>query len=275
LDLPSQRLLSEILETGLTRWAARRSGQPLTVRLLATASPEIDERTRRGEFCAGLLEKLDYLRLELEPLRYRREDIPPLVQHFLRRHACGAVPEISDEVLRTFVEYDWPGDVAELSRVVARLGVMTAGDRIMPQHVRAYAPQILGDRASAPRSSAVSPRRTPCVDHPALQRAVDYIAGHPQARLSLSQVASRAYVSSFHLAHLFHQELGTTFTRFLTTLRVDRAKRLLLEQPRKPITAIASEAGFSDLRHFERNFKGWVGCTPREFRRLSGASRQH
>jgi transcriptional regulator with AAA-type ATPase domain len=274
MDLRSQHLLGEVLETGPALWTAGRCDQPVAIRLLATASLEIDEMTRRGELCAGLIEQLDYLRLELEPLRHRREDIPPLVQYFLRRHACGAVPEISDEVLQACVEYDWPGDVAELSRVVARLAVMTAGDRVLPQHVRAHAPQILGDRTVVQGSPAASLPAAE-VSHPTLQRAIDYIAGHPQARLSLSQVAARAYVSSFHLSHLFHQEMGTTFTRFLTSLRVDRAKHLLLEQPRESITTIAAEAGFSDLRHFERTFKGVVGCTPREFRRLAGASRQH
>jgi transcriptional regulator with AAA-type ATPase domain len=272
MDLRSQRLLGEVLETGPALWAAGRGGQPVTVRLLATASPEIAEIARRGDFCAGLIEQLDYLRLELEPLRHRREDIPPLVQYFLRRHACGAVPGISDEVLQACVEYDWPGDVGELSRVMARLVVMTADNRVLPRHVRAHAPQILGARAAAPIPPA---RGQSDVGHPTLQRAIDYIADHPQARLSLSQVAARAYVSSFHLSHLFHQELGITFTRFLTSLRVDRAKHLLLEQPRESITTIAAEAGFSDLRHFERTFKGLVGCTPREFRRLAGANRQH
>ena len=272
LDLRSQLLLSQVLETGTALWAAGRCGQPVAVRLLATASTDLDERIRRGGLHTGLIDQLDYLRLELEPLRYRREDIPPLVQYSLRRHACGTVREASDEALQACVEYDWPGDVAELSRVMARLAVMTEGERVLLRHIRAFAPQLLGGRAAAPVPPAVS---LPGSGHRTLQRAIDYIAGHSQARLSLSEVAARAYVSSFHLSHLFHQELGITFTRFLTALRVDRAKHLLLQQPREAITKIAAEAGFSDLRHFERTFKGLVGCTPREFRRLSGASRQH
>jgi len=116
----------------------------------------------------------------------------------------------------------------------------------------------------------------PCLDacHPSLQRAIDYIATHCETRLSLTEVAARAYVSSSHLAHLFQQDLGTTFTRFLSSLRVGRAKRLLLDRPRESITVIAAESGFADLRHFERTFKGAVGCTPKEFRKPPRAQRQ-
>jgi AraC-like DNA-binding protein len=288
LEPRSQQLLCQILETGPAGWGTARHGRPPAVRLLATASHELAGMAQRGEFCLGLFEQLDFLRLEIEPLRNRREDVSPLIEYYLRRHAYGRAPEVSTEVLEACVKYDWPGDTAELSRVAARLAVLAGEECLLLRHVRDCTPQILGAPAStdsaglAPGTGRGSPlpagergdltRLDDC--HPTLRRAIGYIADHPQAKLSLSQVASRAYVSSFHLSHLFQQELGTTFTRFLTSVRVNRAKRLLLDHPRLAITTIAAESGFFDLRHFERTFKGVVGCTPKEFRRLSGAGRR-
>jgi transcriptional regulator with AAA-type ATPase domain len=273
LDPRSQDLLCQILEIGLAPWTANRCGQPAGVRLIATASHELEGMAQRGQFCPFLFEQLDFLRLEVEPLRNRREDIPPLIEYYLRRHASGRVPEVSAEVLEACMEYDWPGDVSELSRVVARLAVLTGDEQVLPQHVRDHAPQIL--EAKQCRSPASNEGLPCCTEarHPSLLRAIEHITGHFQENLSLAGVAAEAYVSSSHLAHLFKQDLGTSFTRFLAGLRVDRGKRLLAEQPRESITFIAAEVGFSDLRHFERTFKSVVGCTPKEYRKLSGLSR--
>lgn len=285
-DRQAQHLLHEVLEAGPRLWAAGCHGQPASIRLLATATRDLDRMAQRGEFHPGLLERLDYLRLEIEPLRNRREDIRPLVEHNLRRHSWKGAPEICEEVLQACVDYDWPGDVLEVSRVVARLVVMSGEDRVLLRHVRAYAPQILEKRAPASPQNPEPPRARSLIEgsserffqrldscHPALRRAVDHIASHPQVKLSLVEVAASTNVSSSHLAHLFQKDLGTTFTRVLAFLRIDRAKHLLLEQPREAITTIATETGFSDLRHFERTFKGAVGCTPKEFRQLSGMGR--
>ena len=287
MDLRSQRLLGQILEIGPAVWAARQGGGPVAVRLLATASQVSPDGAPAANLDCGLVEQLDFLRIEIEPLRNRREDLPPLIEHYLRRYACGTVPEISGEFLQACNDYDWPGDVAELSRVMARLAVMAEGERLLPSHLHSQIPglpETRGASSNAPRPPDARGRgrpgawaiRSPGLDacHPSLQRAITYIAAHSAARLSLAQVAARAYVSSSHLAHLFHQDLGTTFTRFLSSLRIDRAQHLLLERPWEAITTIAAESGFADLRHFERTFKGLVGCTPKEFRRISGACGQ-
>jgi DNA-binding NtrC family response regulator len=291
MEVRTQHLLCQILEIGPAAWTARQCGRSVTVRLLATADRSAAGSPRQVGICAGLLDRLDFLHLDVEPLRNRKEDIDPLIRHYLGRYACGKVPEISRELRQTLIGYDWPGDVAELSRVVARLAVMAEGETLLPQHLHFHFPEILdqrrlhldppsrrpeGGRAPRPdRSPPVQKEEEPlphlAAYRPSLQRAIGYIAAHSTARLSLAEVAARAYVSSSHLAHLFQKDLGTTFTRFLSSLRVGRAKRLLLEQPWESITVVAAESGFADLRHFERTFKGVVGCTPKEFRKLSGA----
>jgi DNA-binding NtrC family response regulator len=280
LALRSQHLLCQILEGGLAGWTARETGQPFAVRLLATG---IRQLAASGQVCPELLAQLDVLHLEVEPLRERREDIAPLLEHHLRLHRPGPRPQVSAEVLEICSRYDWPGDVSELSRVAARLAVMTESGPIPLRHVRAYAPQILAAqvRSSPAAESAVVPpvaslaplMLPPLSQHPALARAIHYINENFERKLPLAEVAASSYVSSSHLSHLFQQDLGTSFTRFLTGLRIERAKVLLRDTPRVAITMIAGNAGFADLRHFERIFKGAVGCTPKMFRWRSAGRR--
>lgn len=87
-------------------------------------------------------------------------------------------------------------------------------------------------------------------------------------RLRLAEVANHANASVSHLAHLLRQETGMTFTQILTAIRIEHAKRLMRENPWESITSIAGLSGFSELRHFERTFKGIVGLTPRTFRQM-------
>jgi AraC-like DNA-binding protein len=286
LELRSQNLLCHILEIGPSRWASELWGRPVEVRFLATATLDIESRLRQGEIYAALLDQLDFLHLELEPLRARREDIPPLIEHYLRRHACEEVPGISSEVLNACIEYDWPGDVLELSRVVARLAVMAEGGCVLPSHLQTYFPKILREKKERQGASpSLQPTEFPptfgeklpdgllagladC--HPSIRRAVDHIVAHYKEKLSLEEVASNAFVSGSYLAHLFQQELGTSFTRLLTALRTEQARSLLLARPREPVGTIAADTGFSSLRHFEKTFKSIVGCTAREYRRFAG-----
>jgi AraC-like DNA-binding protein len=297
MALRSQHLLCQILESGLAGWTARKIAQPFAVRLLATGTRNLTELAASGQFCPGLLAQLDVLHLEVEPLRERREDIGPLLEHHLHRHRPGPWPQVSAELLEICARYDWPGDVSELAQVAARLAVMTETGSILVRHVRAYAPQILAfhvrpSPAPVLVAAIVEPLVFPLVSaslvsrvvrpiaplggpvlaqHPTLARAVLYINGNFDRKLPMAEVAANSYASGSYLAHLFQQGLATSFTRFLTNLRVERAKSLLRDAPHMAITVIAGNAGFSDLRHFERVFKSTVGCTPKMFRRDSGA----
>lgn len=276
LERPCQHLLCEILERGIESWAEEQSGREIRPRLVATATRDIEGWAEEGRFYKGLLDQLDYLRLEVEPLKKRQEDLKPLIEYYLQVHAGGDA-RISDSALQACASYPWPGNVSELSRMVARLVVMSEDGFIRLRHLAGHAPHLLeAGVGSGPGEidRLVEPPRpetlaSAAIQHPALQRAIDYIISHYQERLSLSEVAACAYVSVSHLEHLFHRELGTTFTRFLTAYRIRRAKRLLLEQPHSSVTTIAGEAGFSDLRHFERVFKSLVGCTPKIYRKTS------
>jgi DNA-binding NtrC family response regulator len=268
LARPLQARLCEILESGNAGRTRGRDGEWRDLRLVITASLELEQLVRDGAFYPPLLEQIDFLRLEIDPLRERQEDLEPLLEHYLAVRCGSSPPRLSAEVLEVCRAYPWPGNVAEISRIAGRLAVMVEGRHVRLQHVASLAPQLLRPAELSP-PTAPPPGASPPSRHPSLQRAIDYIADHFQDKLSLSEVATRAYVSPSHLEHLFRRELGKTFIQFLVQRRIERAQILLLSRPHAAVTSIAGDVGFNDLRHFERTFKSLAGCTPRSFRQRS------
>jgi two-component system response regulator AtoC len=81
---------------------------------------------------------LNVIELYIPPLRERSDDIPPLVGYFLNKYAKEfkkAVGYISDEVIRTFMSYDFPGNVRELEHIIERAVILADGDTIKFKHL--------------------------------------------------------------------------------------------------------------------------------------------
>jgi two-component system response regulator HydG len=110
---------------------------PVDVRLIAATNRELEDDIRHGRFRSDLYYRLNVIALHLPPLRDRREDIPLLAQHFLRRLAAradgGAAPkQLAEETLEALMRYDWPGNVRELENALERAVVVTPGDSLPP-----------------------------------------------------------------------------------------------------------------------------------------------
>lgn len=100
---------------------------------------------------------------------------------------------------------------------------------------------------------------------PVIARAKQFIVDHLTQDLSLGHVASAVHTSIFYFCKLFRKVTGTTFTKFVSGARIERAKNLLLN-PNLRVSEIAYEVGFQSLTHFNRVFKEMVGKSPTEFR---------
>ena len=118
-----QAKLLHVLQDGeYSRLGARR---PMTVdaRVLATTNARLAEAVAAGRFREDLYFRLDVIRIEIPPLRERREDIPLLCEHFLRLYVDkykSAVRELPPSVFEAFLAHDWPGNVRELENAVRR-----------------------------------------------------------------------------------------------------------------------------------------------------------
>jgi DNA-binding NtrC family response regulator len=113
-------LLRVLEETQITRLGETKP-RKVDVRVLAATHRNLTEEVKRGNFRPDLLYRLRIARITLPPLGKRREDIPLLCETFLgqSRAATGKTVEtLSDEALRTLLQYDWPGNVRELKSAV-------------------------------------------------------------------------------------------------------------------------------------------------------------
>ncbi|WP_020618987.1 response regulator transcription factor [Paenibacillus daejeonensis] len=96
--------------------------------------------------------------------------------------------------------------------------------------------------------------------------AKSYIRSHLTGSLTLTDVAEAVYVSPHYLSHLFRERAGMTFLEYVTTLRMEEAKRMLKE-PGIKIYEVAEQIGYKSWKHFSRVFKEFTGIGPADYRR--------
>jgi DNA-binding NtrC family response regulator len=110
------------------------------VRVVAATNKDLAEAVRAGGFRDDLFYRLAVVPIALPPLRERREDIPLLVGHFLRKHAKGRDLKLVPEALALLRGYDWPGNVRELENVCERIAIFLQGDTVtvaqVPEPIR-------------------------------------------------------------------------------------------------------------------------------------------
>jgi DNA-binding NtrC family response regulator len=110
------------------------------VRIIAATHRDIGALVRAGKFREDLYYRLNVVTLQLPPLRDRKQDIPLLMDHFLRelteRHGRGPVA-VDAEAQHRLLAYDWPGNIRELQNVLERALVLAEQDVIGPEHLPA------------------------------------------------------------------------------------------------------------------------------------------
>lgn len=96
-------------------------------RIICATNRDLEAALKAGEFREDLYYRLNVFTISLPPLRERRSDIPPLVQHFIRKYAVAmnkGIQEITPEAMDLLVRYNWPGNVRELENVIERAMVL-------------------------------------------------------------------------------------------------------------------------------------------------------
>ena len=112
----------------------------INVRILAATHRNLKALVEDGQFREDLFYRLSVVTVNLAPLRERKDDIPLLVEHFLRKQCAKyQIPlvSISEEALEVLAQHNWPGNVRELENVVEHLVVLGKGDIIRPEHLPA------------------------------------------------------------------------------------------------------------------------------------------
>ena len=115
--------LLRVLQERKIRRVGGREEIPVDVRVIAATSRKLADEIKEGRFREDLYYRINVARIELPPLRERREDVPLLVEHFVARHATEMgrqVTGVDPEVLEVLSRYHWPGNVRELQNVLKR-----------------------------------------------------------------------------------------------------------------------------------------------------------
>jgi transcriptional regulator with PAS, ATPase and Fis domain len=122
------KLLRVLQEKELERIGESRT-VPLDIRVIAASNTDLKKMMKAGQFRDDLYYRLNVIPVTLPSLRQRREDIPLLVQHFVRK-SCESngtpVKPITQEALRALMAYDWPGNIRQLENAIEHAVAMSA-----------------------------------------------------------------------------------------------------------------------------------------------------
>jgi len=134
MSLRMQALLLRFLETGeIQRVGSDRKLPPVDVRVITATHRRLLQHVAEKSFREDLYYRLNVVHIEVGPLRERREDIPVLMNHFLRGFADtyqARIPDVTPEATKYLVDYHWPGNVRELRNVAERLVLRARDGRI-------------------------------------------------------------------------------------------------------------------------------------------------
>src|SRR5262249_21759697 len=120
-EIGLQAKLLRVLETFTLTPVGGHEDRKVNVRVLAATSRDITKMVKEGTFRQDLYYRLNVVNITLPPLRQRADDIPVLVDHFLKEITQQKHTEsrrVSPEVMRRLIEYHWPGNVRELRNVL-------------------------------------------------------------------------------------------------------------------------------------------------------------
>jgi DNA-binding NtrC family response regulator len=127
MPLDAQSKLLRVIQDGQFYPVGSTKSIEVDVRFICATNRDLTEAVKRGTFRQDLFYRINVIPIEMPPLRQRREDIPELALHFLRKHAQKANASTRGLSLQTqtsLAQYSWPGNIRELENIVQRLLVM-------------------------------------------------------------------------------------------------------------------------------------------------------
>jgi two-component system response regulator HydG len=116
-------------------------------RVIAATNRDLDRAVADESFREDLFFRLNVVSIVMPPLRDRPEDVPLLVEHFLRTFASGGTKpkKMSPKAMRLAMDYAWPGNIRELENAIQRAVVLSRGETIFPEHLPAKVQAVAGN----------------------------------------------------------------------------------------------------------------------------------
>lgn len=147
MDISLQVKILRFLDSGEIRRVGENRNRRVSVRVLAATNEDLDDAIEKGSFRGDLYYRLSVVHLHIPPLRERREDIIPLVEHFVELFNAKMgfrVANITREAQDALVNYPWKGNVRELQNIIERAMILSTGGAItlseLPADLRSSSP---------------------------------------------------------------------------------------------------------------------------------------
>ena len=198
--------MSQALQAKLLRVLQEREFEPLgsertekvDLRVIAATNRDLRQMVAEGRFQEDLFYRLNVIPIELPPLRERRDDIPSLVDHFVRKHSQRTgrrIDRIDDGVVEALQQYAWPGNVRELENTIERAVVLTPATVITADSISTLS---VGTTQAAGLPSLRLRQNIEWVEKETIRRALESAKGVKKDAAELMGISQRAL--SYYLA---------------------------------------------------------------------------
>ena len=138
LDVPTQAKLLRVLQEREFRPVGERHQVHIDVRFISATNRDLKVMTKEGTFREDFFYRLNIFPIHLPALRERKEDIPHLSYHFLKKYSRELdknVSHISADTMKMLVCYDWPGNIRQLENTIQRSAILCQGRTLLPEHL--------------------------------------------------------------------------------------------------------------------------------------------
>jgi two-component system response regulator AtoC len=196
LPLGPQVKLLRVLQEQVIRPVGSVDDLKVDVRVVAATVRDLGSDVREGRFREDLFYRLNVITLELPPLRERREDIAPLVEHFIARTNAKlgtTIEGASAEAMKLLLDYRWPGNVRELENTIERAMVLCDGKRIeiesLPDRVRESRDRI---RLSLQSGELSIKKTTRIIEEELIRKALRETRGNRTNAAKILEISHRA-----------------------------------------------------------------------------------
>ena len=202
--------MSPAVQAKLLRVLQEREFEPLggertekvDLRVVAASNRDLRRMVTEGRFLEDLFYRLSVIPIHIPPLRERREDIPALTDHFIRKHnqrTGKRIEKVDDAALEAFRGYDWPGNVRELENTIERAVVLSPGPVMTRREI-----SLLGVSEATPVGlpSLKLHQNVDWVERETIERALQRAAGIKKDAADLLGISQRAlsyYLAKHHI----------------------------------------------------------------------------
>ena len=142
-SLTLQVKLLRVLQDGEFERVGENKTRQIDVRIISATNQHLEDLIIQGKFRKDLYYRLNIISINLPPLRERKEDIPLLVRHFIKKHSKNIskkIDKITEDALMHLINYQWPGNIRELENIIERATVLSKNTEIkvedLPEFLR-------------------------------------------------------------------------------------------------------------------------------------------